>query len=305
MIAASQFFRTSMFDISAKLRLGPYELSLARPLVMGVLNVTPDSFSDRQSLPSTADAVAEGLRLIDAGADILDIGGESTRPGASPLPAEDELARVIPVVQQLAALQRVPISIDTRKAVVMQAAVNAGAVAINDVAALREPASLETAAALNASVILMHMQGDPATMQQAPHYDDVVESVARFLTERIFACQMAGIDRKKIIIDPGFGFGKTLAHNIALLQRLERLKELDCPVLIGLSRKRMIGELTGREAPQERLAGSLAAAVLAAERGASIIRTHDVAATLDAMKVFAGIGKLANKPNPKAAPVLF
>lgn len=263
-------------------------LLLDRPRIMGIVNVTPDSFSDGGRLADVEAAVAHGLRLVEEGADLLDIGGESTRPGAGEVPESVELARVIPVIERLAAQVAVPISIDTSKPAVMRAAVAAGAGMINDVRALRGGGALDAAAALGVPICLMHMLGEPRTMQQTPDYDDVVAAVHGFLAERIFACEMAGIDRRKLVVDPGFGFGKTLEHNLRLLRQLERLRELGPPVLVGLSRKSMIGTLTGREV-DGRLAGSLAAAVLAAEHGARIIRVHDVAATRDALAVWTAV----------------
>lgn len=263
-------------------------LLLDRPRIMGIVNVTPDSFSDGGRLADVEAAVAHGLRLVEEGADLLDIGGESTRPGAGEVPESVELARVIPVIERLAAQVAVPISIDTSKPAVMRAAVAAGAGMINDVRALRGGGALDAAAALGVPICLMHMLGEPRTMQQTPDYDDVVAAVHGFLAERIFACEMAGIDRRKLVVDPGFGFGKTLEHNLRLLRQLERLRELGPPVLVGLSRKSMIGTLTGREV-DGRLAGSLAAAVLAAEHGARIIRAHDVAATRDALAVWTAV----------------
>jgi dihydropteroate synthase len=295
-----------MFDTRVKLALGNYRLSLDRPLVMGILNVTPDSFSDRTQMPLPEQAIADGVRLMDEGADIVDIGGESTRPGADFVSDADELARVIPIVQALAALNRCPISIDTRRASVRRAAVAAGAVLINDVAALTEPGSLQAAADLGVAVVLMHMQGVPATMQAAPSYTDgVLDSVARFLTERIFACQMAGIDKSKLLIDPGFGFGKTLEHNLTLLAELDKLQSLGVPILVGLSRKSMIGAITGRTLPSDRVAGSIAAAVIACDKGAKIIRTHDVKPTLDAIKVWAVLPKPVAKRVERGLAELF
>lgn len=295
-----------MFDTRVKLALGNYRLSLDRPLVMGILNVTPDSFSDRTQMPLPEQAISDGVRLMDEGADIVDIGGESTRPGADFVSEADELARVIPIVQALAALNRCPISIDTRRASVMRAAVAAGAVLINDVAALTEQGSLQAAADLGVSVVLMHMQGTPATMQAAPSYTDgVLDSVSRFLTERIFACQMAGIDKSKLLIDPGFGFGKTLEHNLMLLSQLDKLLTLGAPILVGLSRKSMIAAITGRNTPSERVAGSIAAALIACDKGAKIIRTHDVSQTLDAIKVWAAVPRAQVKSVGASVPVLF
>ncbi|MDO4709160.1 MAG: dihydropteroate synthase [Pseudomonadota bacterium] len=285
-----------MFDTTCKLDCAGKILRLERPQVMGIVNVTPDSFSDGGQHDSVQAAIAHGLRLVAEGADILDIGGESTRPGAGEVPLQEELQRVIPVIEGLAAQVDVPISIDTSKPEVMQAAVAAGAGIINDVYALRREGALQMAARLGVPVILMHMQGEPRSMQQAPQYDDVVSEVHRFLAERMFACEMAGIDRKQIVVDPGFGFGKTLEHNLQLLAQLPRFAELGVPVVAGLSRKRSIGEITGRQNPQERLYGSLAAHLLAAERGAAIVRVHDVAATVDALKVWQALAEVAPPP---------
>ncbi|MBN8716721.1 MAG: dihydropteroate synthase [Stenotrophomonas sp.] len=278
-----------MFDTSPQLDCHGRLLTLDRPRVMGIVNVTPDSFSDGGAHADPEAAIAHGLRLVEEGADILDVGGESTRPGAAPVPVEEELRRVLPVIAGLAARVDVPISIDTRHAEVMRAAVAAGAGMINDVQALRGEGALEAAAELGVPVVLMHMQGQPGTMQDAPHYDDVVGEVHRFLAERIFACEMAGIERRRIVVDPGFGFGKTTVHNLQLLAQLRRFTELGVPVLAGLSRKRSIGELTGREEPRARMAGSVAAHLIAAQNGAMLVRVHDVAATVDALKVWQAV----------------
>ncbi len=286
-----------MFDTSPQLDCAGRILTLDRCRVMGIVNVTPDSFSDGGAHDSTEAAVAHGLQLVEAGADLLDIGGESTRPGAGEVPVEEELRRVVPVIEALAARVQVPISIDTSKPEVMRAAVAAGAGMINDVQALRREGALEAAAASDAAVVLMHMQGEPRTMQVEPRYDDVVGEVHRFLAERIFACEMAGIDRKKLVVDPGYGFGKTLAHNLELLARQARLGELGVPVLAGMSRKRMLGELTGREAPLARVHASVAAHLVAAQNGARIVRVHDVAATVDALKVWEAVAAV---PAPRA-----
>lgn len=264
------------------------DLVLDRPRIAGVLNVTPDSFSDGGRWTDPGQAVEHALRLIEEGADLIDVGGESTRPGAEPVPAAEEIARVVPVIAALRERTSVPISIDTSKPEVMRAAVEAGAGLINDVAALRGDGALDAAAALGVPVCLMHMRGEPRTMQAAPEYDDVVGEVHRFLAERLFACQMAGIDKKRILVDPGFGFGKTLEHNLALLRDLERFAEL-APVYVGLSRKTMIGALTGRDDPAARAAGSAAAALIAVQRGALLVRVHDVAVTRDALAVWAGV----------------
>lgn len=261
-------------------------LRLDRPRVVGILNVTPDSFSDGGSHVGVEDAVAHGLRLVEEGADMLDIGGESTRPGADDVPVEEELRRVLPVIEQLAARTTVPLAIDTSKPEVMRAAVAAGAGMINDVYALRRDGAMEAVAELGVPVCLMHMQGEPRSMQAEPHYDDVVGEVHRFLTDRLFACELAGIDRRKVMVDPGFGFGKTLEHNLALLRALERFASLGSGVYVGLSRKTMIGAMTGRQLPAERAAGSAAAALIAVQRGARMVRVHDVAATVDALAVW-------------------
>ncbi|HUD42074.1 MAG TPA: dihydropteroate synthase [Dokdonella sp.] len=274
------------------------DLVLDRPRIAGVLNVTPDSFSDGGRWADPGQAVEHALRLIEEGADLIDVGGESTRPGAEPVTAGEEIARVVPVIAALRERTSVPISIDTSKPEVMRAAVEAGAGLINDVAALRGESALDAAAALGVPVCLMHMRGEPRTMQAAPEYDDVVGEVHRFLAERLFACQMAGIDKKRILVDPGFGFGKTLEHNLALLRDLGRFAEL-APVYVGLSRKTMIGTLTGRDDPAARAAGSAAAALIAVQRGATLVRVHDVAVTRDALAVWAGV---AAGDRPRAAP---
>ena len=288
-----------MFDApgTAVLDCAGRALRLDRPRVMGILNVTPDSFSDGGRFASVEAAVEHGLDMVAEGADLIDVGGESTRPGAEPVGVDEELARVIPVIEALARQVAVPVSVDTSRPEVMRAAVAAGAGMINDVQALLGEGALQTAADLAVPVVLMHMQGVPRDMQESPHYDDVVAEVHGFLAQRLFACEMAGIDRRRIVIDPGFGFGKTLAHNLALLARLERFTDLGVPVLAGLSRKRSIGEMTGRQAPAERVHGSVAAALIAAQRGAAILRVHDVAATVDALKVWNAV---AAQPVPKA-----
>ena len=264
-------------------------LSLDRPRVVGILNLTPDSFSDGGIHASVDDAVAHGVRMVEEGADMLDVGGESTRPGADEISIEEELRRVLPVIEQLAARTTVPISIDTSRPEVMRAAVAAGAGMINDVYALRRDGALEAAAELGVPVCLMHMLGEPRSMQDDPHYDDVVAEVHRFLTDRLFACELAGIDRRKVLVDPGFGFGKTLEHNIALLCALDRFANLGGGVYAGLSRKRMIGTLTGRATPADRAAGSAAAALIAVQRGARIVRVHDVLPTVDALAVWSAV----------------
>lgn len=263
-----------------------------QPLVMGIVNVTPDSFSDGGRFDRPDRAVAHALQLVAEGADILDIGGESTRPGARNVSLDEELERVVPVIRSLVGRTDVPISIDTSKPEVMRAAVEAGAVMINDVNGLRADGALATAAGLEAAICVMHMQGQPRTMQQDPQYDDVVADVMDFLRQRVAACQAAGIARERLLIDPGFGFGKTLAHNLALLSRQQELLVLDLPLLIGISRKSMLGAITGRENADQRLAASLAAALLSAQRGAAILRVHDVAPTVDALKVLGAIERL-------------
>ena len=292
-----------MFDIVPTLDCAGRVLKLDRTRVMGIVNVTPDSFSDGGDHASTDAAVAHALKLAEAGADLLDIGGESTRPGAQEVSLEEELRRVVPVIERLARQTGLPISVDTCKPEVMRAAVQAGAGMINDVCALRREGALDTAAALGVPVVLMHMLGEPRSMQEDPRYDDVVAQVHRFLAERIFAADLAGIPKKHLVADPGFGFGKTTAHNLELLAGLERLAELGVPVLAGLSRKRSIGELTGRQVPAERVAGSVAAHLLAAQRGARIVRVHDVAATVDALKVWEAVAAVP-APRRDAAPAI-
>ncbi len=253
---------------------------------MGVLNVTPDSFSDGGRYLDPEAAFAQARRMADEGAEIIDIGGESTRPGAEDVSLEEERRRVLAVIEGLTAQLDVPISIDTSKPELMREAVTAGAALINDVRGLRAPGALEAAAGLDAAVCVMHMQGEPRTMQASPQYGDVVDDVAAFLEDRVSACLDAGIDRERIIVDPGFGFGKTTGHNLRLLNELDRIvARLAQPVLVGFSRKRSIGDILGGKPASERLYGSLAVTVLAVERGAHIIRCHDVAATRDAIAV--------------------
>jgi len=270
---------------AASLDCGGRRLLLDRPRIMGILNVTPDSFSDGGHFEGRDRAIAHALDMVAQGADLIDVGGESTRPGAEPVPLQQELDRVVPIIEALAARIAVPISIDTRKPQVMRAAIAAGAGMINDVNALRSEGALDAAAALGVPVCLMHMQGEPASMQLAPQYDEVVGEVKRFLADRVFAAQMAGIDKRRILLDPGFGFGKTYEHNLALLARLDEIVGLEHPVLVGLSRKRMIAQASGRESADERVIGSVAAALIAAQRGAAILRVHDVAATRNALSV--------------------
>ncbi|MBX9811052.1 MAG: dihydropteroate synthase [Burkholderiales bacterium] len=266
------------------LQCGKFRLSLERPLIMGVINVTPDSFSDGGRYVLTEQAVAHARALIEEGADILDIGGESTRPGALPVTLDEERRRVLPVLERLADCG-VPVSVDTQKPEVMREAVAAGASMINDINALAAPGALEAVVGTSAAACLMHKQGDPQTMQQAPRYADVVKEVRDFLATRVEAAQRGGVDRERLVIDPGFGFGKTLEHNLALLRELAQIAALGVPVLAGLSRKSMLGKITGREAG-ERVFASIAAAVIAVENGARIVRAHDVAATRDALAVW-------------------
>ncbi len=259
-------------------------LDLTTPVVMGIVNVTPDSFSDGGRYCSPEAAVEDGLRLAGDGAAILDVGGESTRPGARPVCVAEEVDRVLPVIEGLAAATEVPVSVDTSKPEVMRAAARAGASMINDVNALRAEGALLAAAETGLPVCLMHMQGEPRTMQDAPAYDDVVEDVFRFLADRIAACRTAGMDESRIVVDPGFGFGKTLEHNLQLMKGLERITDLGRPLLIGVSRKSMIGAVLDRPV-DERLSGGLALGALAIERGARILRVHDVRETMDVIRM--------------------
>jgi dihydropteroate synthase len=265
-----------------------FDLDLATPRVMGILNVTPDSFSDGGRWLDPGRALDHALAMVAAGADIIDIGGESTRPGAAPVDEESELGRIVPLIERLAPQLPVPISIDSSKPRVMQAAVAAGASMINDVMALRQPGALAMAAALQVPVCLMHMQGEPRTMQQAPTYHNVVSEVAGFLQQRATAAIAAGIDRQQIILDPGFGFGKRLEDNLVLCHHLPRLNRLGYPLLVGMSRKSMIAGVLSR-AVDERLAASLALASLAAWQGAAIIRVHDVAESVDAVRMMTAV----------------
>ena len=267
-------------------------LDLAEPVVMGILNVTPDSFSDGGRHASIDAAVEWGLAMAAEGAAIIDVGGESTRPGAAPVGLPDEIARVVPVIERLASRAGVPISVDTTKPEVMRAAVAAGACLINDVRALQAPGALAAAAASGAAVCLMHMRGEPRTMQADPQYESVVTDVREFLDGRIAACEAAGIPRERICVDPGIGFGKRPQHNLALLAALDRLADPGIPVLVGVSRKSLLGIITGRPTG-ERLAGSVALAALSVMRGAAIIRAHDVAATVDAVKVASALRRAA------------
>ncbi|NWG30806.1 MAG: dihydropteroate synthase [Rhodocyclaceae bacterium] len=267
---------------------GRYRLVLDRPLIMGIVNLTPDSFSGDGVGDDTSAAIAHAEAQRAAGADILDLGAESSRPGAAPVPAEVEITRLRPVLRALRDWD-VPVSVDTAKPEVMRMAIDEGAALINDIMALRAPGALECVANSDVGVCLMHMQKDPRTMQAQPHYEDVVEEVHAFLTARLMACVAAGIEHERICIDPGFGFGKTVAHNYTLLRELRRFTELGVPVLAGLSRKSMLGAVTGRDSGPARMPASIAAALLAVERGARIVRVHDVAATKDALAVLAAM----------------
>ena len=274
-----------MDDVHPGLQLGDIRLEAGRCHVMGILNVTPDSFSDGGRFAVRDAALRHAEAMIDEGVDIIDVGGESTRPGAEPVSADEELARVMPVIEELCANHEIPVSVDTSKAEVMRAAVDAGAVMINDVRALREPGALDVAAASGVAVCLMHMLGEPRTMQNDPRYDDVVGEVLNFLQQRVEVCRAAGIDRTRIVIDPGFGFGKTLAQNLRLLASLDRFVATGLPVLAGISRKRMLGEILHGADVNHRLYASVSAAVISAQAGVAIVRVHDVAATLGALKV--------------------
>mgnify|MGYP000872951510 FL=1 len=270
-----------------KLQCGKFDLSLDRPLVMGIVNLTPDSFSGDGLATSSAQAIAHARAQIAAGADILDLGAESSRPGAIPTPLDEELSRLLPVMEALAGCG-VPISVDTYKPAVMRAALAAGAAMINDIYALRMPGAVEALADTDCAVCLMHMQGEPLTMQQAPTYGDVVVEVRDFLAGRVAVLEAAGIARERIVLDPGFCFGKTLEHNLELLRHLPDTTVSGLPILAGLSRKSMLGGITGRSV-EERLPASLAAAVIALAGGARILRVHDVAATRDALAVWSAV----------------
>jgi len=265
------------------LQCGSRRLDLSRPVIMGVLNVTPDSFSDGGRYLHADAAVDHAVRMVDEGAAIIDVGGESTRPGAEPVPVDEEIRRVVPVIERLRDATSAVLSVDTSKPEVMRAAADAGAGLINDVRALAEPGALNAVISTRCAVCLMHMQGDPRSMQRAPSYGDVVKEVKSFLDERVRRCYEAGLAAARIAIDPGFGFGKTLEHNLELLRGLRELTT-GPPVMVGLSRKSIVGRLTGRS-PADRVYGSVALAVVAVLNGARIVRAHDVAATVDAIKV--------------------
>ncbi|MBD3670938.1 MAG: dihydropteroate synthase [Gammaproteobacteria bacterium] len=272
----------------ATLKCGGRVLDLDRPHVMGVLNVTPDSFSDGGKFIGREQAIEHAHAMVEAGATLLDIGGESTRPGAADVAVEEELSRVIPVVEALSGAVSAVLSVDSSKPEVMNAAVEAGAGMLNDVRALREPGALETVSGLDVPVCLMHMQGQPRTMQQDPHYEEVVTDVYDFLMQRVTACEDAGIARERLILDPGFGFGKSLQHNLRLLAHLDRFHDSGFPLLVGMSRKSMLGMILDKPVDQ-RLYGSLAVASIAAWQGAQIIRVHDVPETLDVLRVVEAI----------------
>lgn len=267
---------------------GKYQLNLNRPHVMGIVNVTPDSFSDGGKFNATHLAVEHALQLIADGADILDIGGESTRPGATAVSLDEELSRVIPVIQALSELSTVPVSIDTYKPEVMREAIAAGADIVNDIRALQEAGALDIVANSNVGICLMHMQGSPQTMQIDPSYEDVVIEVKQFLMARFNAALSHEIDKSRILLDPGFGFGKTRAHNITLIQHLGQLVDIGQPLLVGLSRKAVLGSIAGGD-EQQRLPAGIAASVISVMKGAKIVRVHDVKATVDALKVVAAV----------------
>jgi dihydropteroate synthase len=269
---------------SPGLQAGRFSFDLAKPLIMGVVNITPDSFSDGGRFFDTQAAVAQARKLADEGADIIDLGGESTRPGAAPITDQEEIGRVLPVLEQLSDLC---VSVDTRWPGVMKAALEGGASMINDIEALRAPGAFDAIRDRNCAVCLMHMKGVPATMQQAPHYDDVVGEVKTFLKERVAAAEAAGIARGRLVVDPGFGFGKTATHNLMVLRDLKKL-DFGVPLLAGLSRKSTIGRITGRPA-DDRLAGSLAMALLALQSGAKILRVHDVKETKDVVAIWEAV----------------
>ncbi len=267
---------------------GKFQLDLTHPRVMGIVNVTPDSFSDGGKFAQTNAAIEHALKLFHEGADILDIGGESTRPNAVPVSLQQELDRVIPVIENLVKQVNIPLSVDTYKPQVMQAAINAGASIVNDVRALQEEGALEVVSTADVGVCLMHMQGTSQTMQINPQYNDVVAEVKAFLQQRLALCEAAGIAKNRILLDPGFGFGKTRAHNISLIQHLASLSSLGQPLLVGLSRKSVLGQVTGNDV-DARLYASVAASVISAMVGAKILRVHDVKATVEALKVVSAI----------------
>ncbi len=276
-----------MISIARQLRCAAHTLELTMPRVMGILNVTPDSFVDGGRYAELAQAIARAREMRDEGADIIDVGGESTRPGSRPVSESVEISRVVPVIEALAG-EGMLVSVDTTKPGVMRAALAAGAAMVNDVRALREKGAVEAVIESGAAVCLMHMKGQPRTMQRAPSYTDVVQEVRDFLVERALTCEAAGIARERIVIDPGFGFGKARVHNLDLMRALPQLAAMGYPVLAGLSRKAIIGEITGRDIG-ERQTGSVAAALVAVARGAAIVRVHDVRETVDALRVWRAV----------------
>lgn len=273
-----------------RLPCGSRTLDLSRPQVMGILNVTPDSFSDGGRYNRIDAALRHAEQMLEAGAAIIDVGGESTRPGAPPVSAEEELQRVAPVVEQLVCRLDALVSVDTSSPALMREAALLGAGMINDVRSLSRDGALQAAAQGNLAVCLMHMQGEPQTMQDSPQYDDVTTAVRAFLADRVAACEAAGIARERLLIDPGFGFAKTLAHNLSLFRHMQALHDLHLPLLVGVSRKSMIGKVLGREVDQ-RLAGSLALAALAVQQGAHILRVHDVAETVDVLRMLEAVAE--------------
>jgi dihydropteroate synthase len=275
-------------DAAGAFQCGRYRFTLDRPLVMGILNITPDSFSDGGRFLARDAALRQAEQMLREQVDLIDIGGESSRPGATALPLEQELDRVIPLIEALRDCG-VPLSVDTYKPAVMHAALAAGADMINDIWGFRQPGAVQAVAAANCGLCVMHMAGDPRSMQEQPQYNDVVAEVRDFLAQRMAQLQQAGVARARISVDPGFGFGKSVAHNYALLARLRDLAPADVPLLAGISRKSMLGAVTGRTVAAERVAASVAAAVCAAERGAKLLRVHDVAATVDALKVWQAV----------------
>jgi len=273
-----------------KLRLGKFVLNLDRARVMGVLNITPDSFSDGGRFLSVDEAMQQVVAMVGAGVDIIDVGGESTRPGSAEIPLQEELDRVMPVIERISDRFEIPVSVDTSKSEVMCSAVAAGASMINDVFALRQDGAIEAAASLGIPVCLMHMQGEPREMQQSPVYQSLPGDVIDFLADRIEAAIQAGIAREQLIVDPGFGFGKNDQHNIELLDKLDQFSEFGLPLLVGLSRKRTLGKLTGQPVGK-RVAAGVAAAIIAVQNGANIVRTHDVQQTVDALNVLHAVNQ--------------
>ena len=281
--------------MAMQINLGARQLDLTTPLVMGIINVTPESFSDGGAYGDAAEAVAAAESMIDAGAAIVDIGGESTRPGAEPVAAKEQLRRVMPVLEKLRRDTDVVVSVDTGDAEVIRETAAAGAEMINDVFGLQQPGALEALADSGVAVCIMHMRGLPTTMQHSPSYTRLPGDIVDYLRDRIAVCAAAGIDRDRIAVDPGFGFGKTDEHNLSVLAGLDQLAELALPLVVGLSRKATLGRITGR-AVDRRLAAGLAAAVLAVERGASIVRTHDVPATVDALRIVQAVRAAGLQP---------